>query len=36
MSVETVAIRRSRMEQLALHPHTPVQVKDRIERILSR
>ena len=36
MSIETTTIRRSRMEQLALHPHTPVQIKDRIERVLSR
>ena len=36
MSVETTTIRRSRMEQLALHPHTPAGVKERIERVLSR
>ena len=36
MKTETIAARRMRMEELALHPRTPAAVKARIERALSR
>src|SRR5439155_3822466 len=36
MSTETIAARRSRLEQLAVHPYTPAHVKERIERVLGR